>query len=319
MKPIQTVNRREFLAGTFGLMPMAVGLAVGGSAEEGRAAEPVVRNAESRLRMGLAAYSFRDQLVDQQHTPKAGEVVPKPSMTLAEFVDFSAAQGCDGVELTSYYFPKDFDHEFLIDLKRRAFVNGMVVSGSAVGNRFTLPRGPERDKEIAYVKRWIDHTATMGASHLRVFAGEAGKLELAEARRLCVEALENCCEYAGARGVFLGLENHGGIVADPEGLLGIVQSVRSRWLGVNLDTGNFRTVDPYADLVKCAPYAVNVQIKSEIQPKGERSKKDADLDRLIRILKDSGYRGFVTLEYEAEEDPKVAVPRLLSRVRKLIN
>jgi sugar phosphate isomerase/epimerase len=97
----------------------------------------------------------------------------------------------------------------------------------------------------------------------------------------------------------------------------IVKGVQHDWFGVNLDTGNFRTSDPYADLAKLAPYAVNAQIKTEIQRAGMK-KEEADLKRLLGILREAGYRGYVALEYEAEEDPKTAVPRHVETLRKLM-
>src|SRR6185503_139495 len=158
------------------------------------------------------------------------------------------------------------------------------------------PKGDKRDTEIAGVKKWIDHAAMLGAPHIRVFAGNLQKNSmLEEAKRFAIAGLEECCDYAGKKGVFLGLENHGGIVAEPKDLLEIVQAVKSPWVGINLDTGNFHTDDPYADLARCAPYAVNVQVKSEIQPRTAKKKEAADLARLVKILRDTNYQGFVAL------------------------
>ena len=99
-------------------------------------------------------------------------------------------------------------------------------------------------------------------------------------------------------------------------LLAIVTAVKHDWFGVNLDTGNFRTADPYGDLARIAPYAVNVQVKTEIAPGGK--KQEADLGRLMGMLREAKYRGYVALEYEAAEDPKTAVPRYVAELRKLM-
>ena len=84
-----------------------------------------------------------------------------------------------------------------------------------------------------------------------------------------VEAIEACCDYAGRYGVFLALENHGGLTVTAEGMLALVRAVKSPWFGVNLDTGNFHSSDVYAELAQLAPYAVNVQIKVSIKPAGQ--------------------------------------------------
>lgn len=279
-----------------------------------RGIEPFQRRGGPRMRLSLAAYSFRQYF---KTTTKASGArrEGRPLITLEDFIEYCAEQGCDAAELTSYYFPPDFGTDYLLRLKRLAFLRGIEISGSAVGNNFVLPKGPERDAQITMVKTWVDHCAVLGAPHIRVFAGPAGTMELAAAKKLCIEALEECGEYAGRKGVFLGLENHHGIVTDPADLLDIIRTVRSPWVGINLDTGNFHTDDPYADLARCAPYAVNVQYKSQIQRRGRKEKEPADLARVIRILREANYQGYVALEYEAPEDPWDAVPPLLKQLR----
>src|SRR5205085_11205113 len=119
-------------------------------------------------------------------------------------------------------------------------------------------------------------------------------------------------------GIYLALENHGGIVATIDQMLTLVRAVRHDWFGVNLDTGNFHSPDPYADLARLAPYAVTVQIKDQIHRSG-RNPETADLPRLIDILRAANYRGYVALEYEGSEDPRAAVPRHLAALRPLID
>lgn len=295
------LNRRKFLrSAAVALVPLAA-----------RAVTPFERQGPARLRLSLAAYSFRDHFRDQPggRTPKAGA----PVMEMAGFVDYCASHGCDGAELTSYYFPEPPTEAYLLGLRRHAFLRGVAVSGTAVGNVFTGPAGEKRDRELAHVKRWIEWARLLGAPHIRVFAGGAEGQDPAVAKRHCIEALEECGEAAGRAGIFLGLENHGGIVAEAGDLLEIVRAVRSPWVGINLDSGNFHSEDPYADFARCVPYAVNVQVKVELRRRGG-DLEATDLDRLVRILVEGGYQGWVALEYEARENPFVAVPRHLAEL-----
>lgn len=281
-----------------------------------RAIEPFARTGAPLLRLGLAAYSFRDYFKDMTHARKAGV---EPRLEMPQFIDYCAEQGCEGAELTSYYFPKDVTDEQLRAIRRHAFLKEVSITGTSVGNNFARKKGPELDKEIADVKRWIDRAAILGAPHIRVFAGPQPKDEpVDEAKRNCIAALEECCAYAGERGIFLGLENHGGIVAEPETLLEIVRAIKSPWFGINLDTGNFHTADPYASLVQCAPYAVNVQVKVEMRAADEKKNQPADLPRVVKLLRDANYQGWVTLEYEAPEDPWKAVPPILAQLKPLL-
>ncbi len=279
-------------------------------------AEAFKRAGQPRLQLSLAAYSFRQYFKDTSH-PRESETDPARRIDLFDFIDFCAEHGCAGAELTAYYFPKDVNADYLIRLKRHAFLRGVAISGTSVGNNFALPKGEQLDKQIADVKQWIDYAAVMGAPHIRVFAGAAKGLSDAEARKMCIGALEECGSYAGTKGIFLGLENHGGIVAEPAGLLEIVRTVQSPWLGVNLDTGNFHTVDPYADLEQIAPYAVNVQLKVEIRRQGQTENQPSDLPRVVALLRAANYQGFVALEYEAKADPWLAVPPVLKRMKEL--
>ena len=204
----------------------------------------------------------------------------------------------------------------MIRMRRHAYLNGIAVSGTAIGNNFSHPRGPKRDEEIATTKRWIDRAAALGTSHIRVFAGIAREISRAAADKLVISALEECCDYAGKKGIFLGLENHDSIGA-ADTLLPMVKAVKSPWCGVNLDSGNFKTEDPYKDFAACIPYAVNVQFKTQLGRGSAGGVRNADFRRLTKLLRDGGYQGWVALEYEATDDPYVAVPRALAELKQL--
>ncbi|MFO0965321.1 MAG: sugar phosphate isomerase/epimerase family protein [Gemmataceae bacterium] len=293
-------TRRAFLA--------AAG-AVGLAASTAGAIEPIRRVGRPHMRLSLAAYSFR-QALDLRRKPR-------PAMTLDDFIDWCAEQPLDAVELTAYYFAETTPR-YLAGLKGHATRLGLDVSGTAVGNNFCVRDGTRLKREIESVKRWIEHTSRLGGKTMRIFAGNVEKGDTEErARGRCIEAFEEVCAHAGEYGVYLALENHGGITGTSDQMLALVRPVKSPWFGVNLDTGNFQTKDPYADLARIAPYAVTVQLKTEIQRQGAK-KEEADLKRLITILRDAGYRGYVALEYEAAEEARKAVPRYLKILRGLM-
>ena len=206
-------SRRRFLA---------TGAALTVATAASHAIGPFSRSKTSRLRLSCAAYSFRDDF----SAPKGSAPGTKPRIDMFQFIDFCAEHGCEGAELTSYYFPKGFTGDQFAQVRRHAHLRGVTVSGTAVGNNFTLPPGRDRDDDIAGVKRWVDHAVLLGAPHIRVFAGDGRKAGSRPAAvKQCIEALEECADYAGKRGIVLGIENHGGIVATADELLEIVHAV----------------------------------------------------------------------------------------------
>ncbi len=295
-------NRRGFLKGMAAAGPLAL-LAPGSS----RAIPPIGRTRPSHLKLSLAAYSYRAFLEGKSK-----------SMDLYDFVNLSADMGLDGVELTSYYFPANVTPEYLHRLKQHAFVLGLDVSGTSVGNNFCVPDGAKREEQLALVRTWVDHAADLDAPVIRIFAGTVPKgddEEQAVAR--AIEGIKASLPYAAEKGVALALENHGGITATPAQILTLVKAIDAPNFGVNLDTGNFHGEDPYAELAELAPYAINVQVKTEISVKG-KGKQEADLARVVGLLREARYSGYVVLEYEAAEDPMVAVPRHIKTLRGLI-
>lgn len=302
------ISRRDALRMTVAATAMAVGSPLV------HAANPLERNGKSHLKLSLAAYSFTRTL-PKSWTP---DQLATAKFTMEKFIDFCAAQDLDGCELTAYYFPKEITNDYLMSLKERTFRLGLDISGTAIGNDFCLPDGPDRDRNLKMCRDWIDYSAALGAPVIRIFAGNVPKGESEEvARERCIAGINQSLEYAATKGVCLALENHGGITATPEQMLKIIEGVKpSPWFGINFDGGNFRTPDPYADLAKIAPYAINAQIKVEVAPNGKS--EPADLARVVKILKDAHYRGFLVLEYEAQEDPLEAVPEYLKKLRDLI-
>jgi sugar phosphate isomerase/epimerase len=97
-------------------------------------------------------------------------------------------------------------------------------------------------------------------------------------------------------------------------MLKLVHAVKSPWFGVNFDSGNFRSDDPYRDLARIAPYAVNVQIKVVVSRAGKR--EESDYPRLAAMLRDAGYRGYIVLEYEEAGDIRAECKKHLELLRE---
>ncbi len=255
------------------------------------------------MRIGCAAYSYRKYLTEK-------------SMTLEDFIRIGWELGLDGVELTEYYFPS-LEDTYIYKLKKLLLSYGLDISAVAVGNRFTVPDSSLRKKEIERVKRWVNIALKIGAPCVRVFAGRVPKGHTEEdAFQWTIDALKECVEYASKSGIVIALENHGGITSTADQVLKIINAVSSEWFGINLDLGNYRQ-NTYEDIRKTAPYAVHVHAKFlQVGPKG--NDEILDYNKIIEILNDVGYKGYLSIEYEGKEDPKTAVPRAVKFLKTLI-
>jgi len=302
-------DRRRFIQGAcaLGLAPVSSLFAV---------SQPYERTG-SRMTVGVAAYSFRNHFRwarggrENPNLAEGARVIDMPG-----FIRYCGEIGAGSAELTSYFFPPEVDDAVFAACREAAHINGVAIAGTAVGNNFSHPPGSEeRAEQMAYVKEWIDHAVTMGAPHVRVFAGRhpAG-VEAEDAVRHAIGALEEAGDYAAGRGIFLGIENHDSVTT-AESLLHIVRAVDSPYVGINLDSGNFIADDVYAEFAACVPYSINVQIKTEMRVP-ERG-TPADMPRLVRLLRDGGYAGHVVLEYEEDGDPFEAVPPLVETLTEL--
>lgn len=269
------------------------------------------RKGPPRFQVGLAAYSLR-KYFSFSRGKKQKPAEDGKSLDMYGFIDYCVDQGLDAAELTSYFFDPAIDDSTFLDLRRYAFVRGIAISGTAIGNNFTIGAGPKLEEEIEKALVWIERASLLGAPHIRFFAGTGKQLQqdVTRMKEAC-DAIERCAELAAKKGVFIGIENHGNLTSDQ--MLEIMDRVKNPWVGINLDTGNFLSNDPYADLEKCAPHAINVQVKVNMKrPDGQHY--PADLQRVADILKRASYQGYVILEYE-DVDPYENIPKSLETLR----
>ena len=242
---------------------------------------------KSAVKTSLNAFSFSKKL-------------NQTDWDLFDLIDYAAEYNFDAVDITGYYFPgfpEVPSDEFIYDLKRHAFKMGIEISGTGVRNDFAVDDPKSRAADVQLVKDWIDVAAKLGAPVIRVFAGPKldgyGKSR-EEIYKYMSEALKECADYGATRGVIVGVQNHGGFLKTAEETIKLVELVDSPWLGVIVDTGYFMTDDPYIDIEKIMPYAVNFQVKES--PYGVLSRIRLDMPRLLRIVHNSGYRGYLPIE-----------------------
>jgi sugar phosphate isomerase/epimerase len=293
--PTAAHNRRDFLKRS-ALLPLCATLGTSLFAAEPTAAtSPAAekRKLGSKLKLSLNAFSFNELLRNHAEGKK-------PGMLLFELLEYCAEHDIEAVDATGYYFPgypTIPSDAFINDFKRRAFQLGIDISGTGIRNDFAVPDAAKRAFDVQLSKAWIEVAAKMGAPVIRLFAGAIPRgyeEKWKEPAQWVIECLQECAEHGKRHGVLIGVQNHGDMLRNAEETLYVLKRVASDWVGVIVDTGNMMTPDPYKDIAEVAPYAVNWQIKESAH--GNKSAVLTDLPKLIRIIKDSGYRGYIPIE-----------------------
>jgi sugar phosphate isomerase/epimerase len=320
-------NRREFLSRAV-VLPLAAA-AVAGVGEPIAAlagGEPIKRVGGARLKVSLNAYSFTRLLNDQKRHRG-------PGVSLFDVLEFCARNDLDGFDPTGYFFPtypQAPADDYINKFKRRAFELGIGISGTGVRNNFTTSDKAVRDADVRHIKEWVQVAAKLGAPVLRVFADTqrramtwqdvAKGFTREQVQAWIVDALGECAAEGAKFGVIIGVQNHGDFLQTGEQLLDLVKSVNSDWCGAIVDTGYFKTEDPYQDMTLVAPYAVNWQIKQS--PFGAESAIPTDLVKLVKIIRASGYRGYLPVETLSPKDkvydPYTVVPAFVQQLRDAI-
>ncbi len=264
-----------------------------------------VKNFPTKLKTGLNAFSFSKPLT-------SGE------MNLDQLLEFCAKNQIDAVDLTAYYFPGYPEvptDEYLHHIKQKAFLLGVEISGTGVRNDFTDPDPEKRKASVELVKKWIIAAEKLGAPVIRVFSGTADPkgMSRAEVVNNVVGALNECVAFGKLHGVVVAIQNHNDFIKTADQAIEIIRRVNSDWCGLILDIGSYRTGDPYKEIARSIPYAVNWQLKETVFVEGKEQK--VDLDRLMKIIKESGYRGYLPLETLGEGDPNIKVPKFLREIR----
>ena len=250
-------------------------------------------------------------------------------------IELAGEMGFDAVELLEIQMSDEQRQsgKYLQGLKRRALIHGMDLCGMSTHQGFVTPDKAVRQKNIERTTKSIQLAHELGIPTIRVNTGRWGTTksfdELMKNRGIepplkgytdedgfpwVIESFEALLPIAEKYGVMMGLENHWGLGLTPQGVLRIVDALASPWLQVTMDTGNFLE-NPYQRLRQLAAKTVFVQAKTYFGG-GVWYTLDLDYRQIASILRKVDYRGYISLEFEGQQDPKLAVPASLKLLRK---
>ncbi len=311
------VDRRSFVAGSVAAL---AGMGVTGrAAETSQGVGASGTGARRGNRIAIATYSF--------WRFKEGLKMP-----IETCIDEAARMGFDAVDILLMQMENQ-DNAYLQKLKRRALINGLDLCCLSTHQGFVSPDAAKRQENIDLTIKQIEIASRLGVPIIRINTGRWGTTKSfddlmanrgiepvlpgyteEDGFKWVIDSIGKCLPKAEECGVVLGLENHWGLARTPEGLLRIVNAINSPWLQILLDTGNFLE-DPYDKLEKCAPQTAFVQAKMYYGG-GIWYTLDLDYGRIAGILKKHNYHGYISLEFEGNEDWRTAVPKGLAVLRK---
>jgi sugar phosphate isomerase/epimerase len=307
------MKRRHFLASS--------GALAATQARPSAGATPPAESPRTRHRIGVSTYSF------WHFDESTAEYRP-----IEKCLELAAEFGFDGVEILQVQMT-DTRPPALRKIKQRAFSLGLDLMGFSTHQGFVTPDEPKRADNVRKTTEFLEQAYALGIPTIRVNTGRWGTSrnfdELMKNRGIepnlpghtddegfkwVIDSFHQLVPEAEKRGVVMGLENHWGLGRTAEGVLRVVEAVDSPWLQVTLDTGNFLE-DPYDRLAKLAPRTVLLQAKTYYGG-GLWYSLDLDYARIAKIMRDAGYRGYVSLEFEGKEDPRTGVRTSLDLLRK---
>lgn len=296
-------NRRNFLKTT---AAAAAGTMIASPAFAGFAPK------KPRYKISLAEWSFHKALFAKE-------------MTNLDFPRITREMGMDGVEYVNQFFKdKAKDESYLAELKKitkNEGIENVLIMCDGEG-MMGHPEKEERIKTVDNHKKWVDAAAFLGCHSIRVNAGSRG--EFVEQQRLAADGLHMLCEYADTKKINVLVENHGGFSSNGDWLAGVMKMVDHKRVGTLPDFGNFiinrRTgeeFDRYKGMELLMPFAKGVSAKSNVfNDAGDEA--NMDYYRLMKIVDEAGYKGFVGVEYEgrvlSEKEGIIATKKLLEKV-----
>lgn len=308
------MQRRMFLkVGTAAACSMIAGCKCGGNGycEKTTLKGGAMGNNSQPFEISLAQWSLHKRLFDQGDN----------KLDNLDFALTSKQLGVDAIEYVNIFFKDKADDEvYLAEMKKRASDNGvksLLIMCDGEGN-LGDPDEAKRKQAVTNHHKWIRAAKFLGCHSIRVNAASDGTYD--EQLKLAADGLGSLSEYAKELGLNVIVENHWGLSSNPDWLVGVIKSVGMDNCGTLPDFGNFPDeVDRYEAVKAMMPFAKAVSAKSyDFDADGNDTK--IDYDRMMKIVLDAGYKGYVGIEYEggrlSEEDGIIATRKLLERIRQ---
>ena len=315
-------NRRNFikksaLAAT-GLAGFSTAIAK--NLPENEPAKSPVSGSSRLNRIGVSSYSFWQFNGPKENTP------------IEKCIEDAARMGFDGIELLLVQMTSE-ENSYLQNLKRQAFHAGLDLMGFSTHQGFIYPDEKLRKENVEKTIHQIELAYALGIPTMRLNTGRwrtiksfddlmanKGKEPILEGYteddgyKWVIDSIEKCIPKAKECGVVLGLENHWGLGRTAEGVLRIVNEINSPWLQITADTGNFLE-DQYNQLEMLASKTFLIQAKTYFGG-GKWYTLDIDYNRVAKIFKKVNYQGYISIEFEGNDDPQKAIPQSLELIKK---
>ena len=249
----------------------------------------------------------------------------KPAIDNLDFAATAREFGIDAIEYVNTFFKKHArDEKYLAEMKRRAAgegVHSLLIMVDAEGN-LGEPEKKARARAVENHVKWLEAAKFLGCHSIRVNARSRGSRE--EQMKLAADGLRALTEKAAKMNLNVLVENHGGLSSDGSWLAGVMKKVGHERCGTLPDFGNFhigggKSYDRYRGVAELMPYAKAVSAKSHAFD-GSGNEKSTDYLKMMKIVLDAGYTGYVGIEYEgssvSERRGIRKTKELLERVRR---
>lgn len=300
-----TLNRRQFIAGA----------ALAGAA----ITSPVLTRAahagnKPLFKISLAQWSLNKAFF-------SGEI---------DTLDFARVArerfGINAIEYVNQFYFDTLNDKLVNELRKRADGEGVASKLIMIDREGDLghPKASKRQKAVENHYRWADAARVLGCHSIRVNASSSGSWD--EQMKLAADGLNSLAEYCSKLGLNVLVENHGGLSSNAEWLTGVMKLADNEAVGTLPDFGNFiidrktgESYDRYKGTAELMPFAKAVSAKTyDFDEDG--NEKTIDYHRIMKIVLDAGYHGWVGIEYEgktlSEEEGVRKTKQLLERVRR---